>query len=143
MAHSSTDTPPRSCTRRCFLKHSSMAVSALAVTRLAAGHAVHAAGSDVLRVGLIGCGGRGSGAVVNALTADPQARLMAMADAFAWRIDESLKNLLVLKPGQIDVPPERQFVGLESYRQLLLMRCRRGAHYRSLPFHADLPPGRD
>jgi predicted dehydrogenase len=119
MANSSTNTPQRSCTRRRFLTHSSVVLSTLAVTRLAAGRAVHVAGSDGLRVGLIGCGGRGSGAALNALTADPQARLVAMADAFAWRIDESLKNLLVLKPGQIDVPPERRLVGLESYRQLL------------------------
>ncbi len=115
------------CTRRCFLKQSTTALSALAVTRLAAAHPVHTGGGDLLRLGLIGCGGRGSGAVGDALTVDRQTRLVAMADAFAWRIDESLaslragmaQGLLAIQPDQLDVPPERRFVGFEAYRQLL------------------------
>ena len=108
-----------SCTRRRFLKHASVAAATLWASRLAAQDSLHAAGSDVLRVGLIGCGGRGSGAVLNALNADANAQLVAMADVFAWRIAESLQNLQVLKPNQIDVPGERQFVGLDAYAQLL------------------------
>lgn len=108
-----------SCTRRRFLKHASVAAATLWASRLAAQESLHVAGSDVLRVGLIGCGGRGSGAVVNALNADANAQLVAMADVFAWRIAESLQNLQVIKPNQINVPGERQFVGLEAYAQLL------------------------
>ena len=119
MPRSSTATERVPCTRRSFLHQSSAVLSALAVSRLAAGQAVHVAGSDVLRLGLIGCGGRGSGAVINALTVDAQAKLVAMADAFAWRIDESLQSLLALKPEQIDVPPERRFAGLDAYQHLL------------------------
>ncbi|NLX56051.1 MAG: Gfo/Idh/MocA family oxidoreductase [Planctomycetaceae bacterium] len=119
MARSSTVIQRVPCTRRSFLHQSSAVISALAVTRLAAGQTVHVAGSDVLRLGLIGCGGRGSGAVINALTVDAQTKLVAMADAFAWRIDESLQSLLALKPEQIDVPPERRFVGLDAYQHLL------------------------
>jgi predicted dehydrogenase len=101
------------------LKHSSVAAATLWASRLAARDSLHAAGSDTLRVGLIGCGGRGSGAVINALNADANAQLVAMADVFAWRIAESLPNLQALKANQIDVPGERQFVGLEACAQLL------------------------
>ena len=52
---------------------------------------VHAAGNDVIKIGLIGCGGRGSGAAVNALGADPDTRLVAMGDAFADMLESSLK----------------------------------------------------
>ena len=83
----------RAAARSSPLSLDRLALSALAAARLAGGHLVHVAGSDILRVGLIGCGGRGTGAAVNALTVDRQARLVAMADAFAWRIGESLTGL--------------------------------------------------
>jgi predicted dehydrogenase len=101
------------------LRQTAVAAAGWVAATLPASPRVHAAGSDMLRIGLIGCGGRGSGAVINALSADPHTRLVAMADAFAWRIAESLANLQTLRPEQIDVPPERRFVGLESYRALL------------------------
>lgn len=89
-------------------------VAAATVARIA-----HAAGSDVLRVGLIGCGGRGTGAAVNAMNADPQAKLVALADAFAWRIDASLEQLKRLKPAQVEVNDDARFAGLEAYKHLL------------------------
>ncbi|HOM17084.1 MAG TPA: twin-arginine translocation signal domain-containing protein, partial [Thermoguttaceae bacterium] len=61
--------------RREFLK---LAAGAAAVSTLPLARSVHAAGSDVLKVGLIGCGGRGSGAAVNALDADAGTKLVAM-----------------------------------------------------------------
>src|SRR4051812_42389280 len=54
---------------------------------------VYAGGSDVLRVGLIGCGGRGTGAALQALSADSNAKLVAMGDAFADRLQGSLSEL--------------------------------------------------
>ena len=57
---------------------------------LAGAGSVHAAGSDTLRIGLVGCGGRGTGAAANALGADPNCKLVAMADAFADRLQGSL-----------------------------------------------------
>jgi hypothetical protein len=68
--------------RRDFLKSTSLALGAAAASDLALGRSVHAAGSDLLRIGLVGCGGRGAGAAVNALNADPNTRLAAMADIF-------------------------------------------------------------
>jgi len=83
--------------------------------------AVHAAGSDVLRVGLIGCGGRGTGAARQALLADKNVKLTAMADAFEDRLQLSLKTLLKAKDvaGKIDVPREHQFVGFDAYQKVL------------------------
>src|SRR5262245_39092292 len=83
--------------RRGFLKTSSaVAVSSLAagsLATLAAPRNVHAAGTEELKVGLIGCGGRGSGAASQALKADSKVKLWAMADAFQDRLDLSLNSL--------------------------------------------------
>ena len=89
------------------------------MTSLSLARTCHAAGSDMLRVGLIGCGGRGTGAAVNAMNADKNARLVAMADAFDWRLAASLKQLAAIKPKQVDVDADHKFVGLQSYRSLL------------------------
>lgn len=109
---------PSKQTRRKFVQSSTAAVST-ALASLALGHTCHAAGDDLLRVGLIGCGGRGSGAAVNALNADNGARLVAMADAFDWRLTESLGRIKAMKPRQVQVDPEHRFVGLQAYRSLL------------------------
>src|SRR4051794_5682274 len=78
--------------RRDFLKVSSAAALAGAAD-LALPPPVHAGGSDVLRVGLVGCGGRGTGAATQALAADKHVALVAMADAFADRLRSSLATL--------------------------------------------------
>ena len=76
-----------STSRRNFLKGSAIAGS------LAAFPNVHASGSGLLRVGLVGCGGRGTGAAAQALAADPDVKLVAMADAFEDRLEASLATL--------------------------------------------------
>ena len=102
--------------RRSFLSASTATLGTLALARSA-----HAGGDDVLKVGLIGCGGRGSGAASQALRADPNVKLVAMADAFEDRLQNSLKSLQTLEDirAKIDVPPERQFVGFDAYEQVL------------------------
>src|SRR5512146_1216728 len=80
--------------RRDFLKTSAVAAVAGSVvvpSGIAAG--AFASGNEILKVGLVGCGGRGTGAAREALGADPQARLIAMGDAFAEQIDGSIKGL--------------------------------------------------
>ena len=90
---------------------------------------VHVAGSDELKIALIGCGGRGTGAAAQALNTAGPVKLWAMADAFEERLEFSLKMLLSgakvsrgtaegLAP-RIDVPPERRFVGLDAYRNAI------------------------
>src|SRR5438445_22994 len=95
--------------RRRFLKTSSAAVvtGAIAAHEFIPGN-VHAVGNDVLRVGLIGCGGRGTGAAAQALKADPNVKLVAMGDAFADRLQTSLTTLKEQKEiaHKIDVPAE-------------------------------------
>ena len=84
-------------------------------------HPVHAGGNDLLRVGLIGCGGRGSGAAAQALQADNNVQLTAMGDLFEDRLQISLNSLKTKQEvvGKIDVPPERQFVGFDAFRDVI------------------------
>ena len=103
--------------RREFLKSASMGIAASALNV----PLVHAAGDDILRVGLIGCGGRGTGAAEQALKADRNFRLVAMGDAFGDRIEKSLKVMQAdgsIAP-KIDVPPERRFVGFDAYKDVI------------------------
>ena len=79
-------------TRRDFLKGSTMAGAAVVSSGLIV-PMVHAAGSGTIKVGLVGCGGRGTGAAEQALTADSGTRLVAMADAFPDRLEDSLSAL--------------------------------------------------
>lgn len=72
----------------------------------------------VLKIGLIGAGGRGTGAASQALTADPNVKLWAVADAFSSQITNSLHYLKEFG-NRIDAPAERQFVGLDAYQKLL------------------------
>jgi len=76
---------------------------------------------DRINVGLIGCGGRGTGAAINALQTGPDVRLTAMADMFPERLKSSLSSLRSAKnvEAQVDVPESRQFVGFSAYTELL------------------------
>ncbi len=83
--------------------------------------AAHAAGTDTIRLGLVGCGNRGSGACRDALSTPGPVQLVAMGDLFASRLETSLKNLQKyddLRP-RIDVPPERRFVGFDAYQKVI------------------------
>src|SRR4051812_44035205 len=100
------NTRPAGSTRRQFLQTSATLAAASAV----AGN-VHAAGGDLLKVGLIGCGGRGTGAASQALRADRNVKLWAMGDAFDDRLQQSLARLQADRElaDKIDVPAERRF----------------------------------
>src|SRR5262245_24540 len=79
----------------------------------------HVAGRDEIKVGLVGCGGRGSGAALQALKADKSAVLVAMADAFSDRLDRSLENLTKAAGVQVKVAADHKFVGLDSGERLI------------------------
>ena len=102
-------------TRRTFLKTS----LAAGVGTLAASHWVHAAGDDIIRVGLVGCGGRGCGAAVNAMNADPNVHLVAMADVFEDKVQGGCKRLKEAKPDQAKVDDEHCFSGFDGYKKVL------------------------
>jgi predicted dehydrogenase len=106
--------------RRDFLETSSAAVAS-SLAALALPQYVHAAGSDLLKVGLVGCGGRGTGAANQALKADPNVKLWAMGDAFGDRLEANLERLQVMDDlaAKIDVPHDRRFVGFDAYKQVI------------------------
>jgi predicted dehydrogenase len=106
--------------RRSFLQTSTTAGAAL-LGALAAPRAVHAGVDETLRVGVVGCGGRGSQAAIDALAADPQAKLVAIADTFADRAKEALELLKTDEEfgSRIAVDPDRVFVGFDAYKQLI------------------------
>ncbi|MFN4261561.1 MAG: Gfo/Idh/MocA family protein [Gemmataceae bacterium] len=110
---------PPATSRRDFLKTSAIVGTGLAA--FGAVPQVHAGGSDVLRIGLIGCGGRGTGAAAQALNADPNTRLTALGDAFADRLEKCLSGLQgdADLSGRVEVPPERRFVGFDAYKQVI------------------------
>lgn len=110
----------KAASRRSFLKTAGGAAAASALTG-ASLPAVHAAGSDLIQVALIGCGGRGSGAAMNALSTSKLGpiKLVAMADAYADRLQSSYSNLSQAAGKQMDVPQDRRFVGFDAYHKAM------------------------
>ena len=106
--------------RRQFLKTTGgvAAASALSSIHLPA---VHAQGSEMVQVALVGCGGRGSGAAMDAMATSKQGpiRLVAMADAYQDRLNSSHAGLSRANPAQIDVPEDRRFVGFDAYKHAM------------------------
>src|SRR5207302_7147449 len=93
-----------SSSRRDFIKTGGQA-AALSVLANVAIPVVHAAGSDLIQIALIGCGGRGGGAAANALSVKRgPVKLVAMADVFPERLATDLKNLQQRFSSQVDVP---------------------------------------
>lgn len=98
-------------------RRSFVATSALAGVSLP--H-VHAAENNTIQVGLVGCGGRGTGAAVNSLQVkNGPMKLVAMADLDPARISGNLDKLKSQFPNQVDVPPERRSLGFEAYKQTM------------------------
>jgi predicted dehydrogenase len=106
-------------------------VGALDLARFA-----HASDTSTLKLDLIGCGGRGTGAAGDALTGDANTKLWAAADLFPDKVETALKTLTPMFPDRIQVPPERQFTGLNGHRgviencDVVLIAC-------ASRFHAD------
>ena len=109
---------------------------------VAPGPAAHAAGSDVIEIGLIGCGGRGSGAAANAMNAGKDVRLVAMADIFADRLQGARARLKEMYPGQVEVADDHCFVGFDAYQKVIdsgvdVVLIAAASH-----FHPHAPEGR-
>lgn len=105
-------------TRRNFLK-ASLATGAALTAPLGIVRSAHAASADGFRVGLIGCGGRGSGAAANAMNAGKDIQIVAMADLFADRLERGYKSLKQQYPEQLQVDDEHKFVGFDAYQKVL------------------------
>ena len=100
--------------RREFLQRTGTGAAAAALAGVVTPR-VHAAEDNTIRLALIGCGGRGSGAVANAMNSEHgPVKLVAMADVVESRLTTAHKNLSRLFPDRVDVPKERQFVGFDA-----------------------------
>jgi myo-inositol 2-dehydrogenase/D-chiro-inositol 1-dehydrogenase len=109
--------------RRDFMKTSTVAaVGTGLLGGLALSPRAYAAGSDRIRIGLVGCGGRGSGAANQALSTKGNVQLVAMADAFEDQLQSSLRSLqkqFESQPERVAVEPDHQFTGFDAYEKLL------------------------
>jgi myo-inositol 2-dehydrogenase / D-chiro-inositol 1-dehydrogenase len=109
------ETSPNGLSRRAFIKSSAVTAAALASQGLTG---VYAAGSDRLRIGLIGCGGRGSGAALNALESSPNVELVALGDLFQDRLDDFRRGL-ARQGDKVKLSDDRCFVGFDAYRKVI------------------------
>jgi len=118
--------------RRDFLKASGLIASGALLNPLN-GYGYNSAVDETIRVALIGCGGRGTGAAAQALSTAQNVQIVAMADAFKDRLDESYKNLTAKKyknaagapvdtKTKVNVPDDRKFVGFEAYKQAIALK---------------------
>jgi predicted dehydrogenase len=106
-------------TRRDFIKTTGRIAAASALAGMALPH-VHAAGSGLIQIALVGCGGRGTGAANNALASKGgPLKLVAMADVFEKRLNDSYEGVTREKKDLVDVPQERRFVGFDGYKKAM------------------------
>jgi predicted dehydrogenase len=111
--------------RRKFVKTSSLAAGGLLLSPSLLRAKAHIDGDDAIRVGLIGCGGRGTGAAVQALLSGQNVKLVAMADAFRDRLDKSYDGIKSeLENNELDaamlaVDEEHKFVGFDAYAEVI------------------------
>ncbi|HVJ82916.1 MAG TPA: Gfo/Idh/MocA family oxidoreductase [Planctomycetia bacterium] len=104
--------------RRDFVRGAATAAGATLASGLIV-PAVHAGGTQTLKVGLVGCGGRGSGAAVNAMNADPHVKLHALGDLFRDQLDAAKPNLKEAGKDQFDVADDRCFDGFDAYKRVV------------------------
>ena len=113
-----TSDSPNTPSRRTFLT-TSAAATAIAGTANFLTRSAHAAGSDIIKVGLVGCGGRGMGAADNAMKADAGCRLTAIAEVFYDRMESGKLQLKKNLGSQYEVPEEQCFSGWEALERIL------------------------
>ena len=116
-------------TRREFVKQSSLIAGGLFATKLAGANFFSGA-DDVIKIALVGCGGRGTGAAMQALSTKQNVKLVAMADAFRDRLDDCYKTINSGEAdgsgkanfkNKIDVPEERKFTGFDGYQKAIAL----------------------
>jgi len=107
--------------RRSFVKTTSLAAGAMVTSNLVMASSSNPYFAKKLKLALVGCGGRGTGAAVQALNADPDVELVAMADAFKDRLEGSLKSITdhFGEMRKIDVKEKNRYVGFDSYKQAI------------------------
>ncbi len=116
--NSNTVSTPLLTSRRNFIVNSGKVVAGAALASSIAARS-YAAEDNTIKIVLVGCGGRGTGAAANALSTKGPTKLWAMADAFDYRLESSFKSLADKYSKQVEVPPERKFVGFDAYRRAI------------------------
>jgi predicted dehydrogenase len=107
-----------SASRRDFLKSSAVVATGTVLGQLGSVPNAYAAGDDVIKVGLVGCGGRGTGAAEQSITSSTNVKLHAMGDLFKDHLDGSLDKLKQFGD-RVDVADDRKFVGLDAYKKVI------------------------
>jgi predicted dehydrogenase len=112
--------------RRDFLRTTAVAGAAAFAAQAAPGGAFRVEGKDEIRVGVVGCGGRGTGAAVNCLDAHPSVKIVALGDAFRDRLNGARGHLANLAQedakaykGRVEVADDKCFVGYDAYKQVI------------------------
>tara|TARA_B100001540_G_scaffold306024_1_gene317665 strand:+ start:143 stop:724 length:582 start_codon:yes stop_codon:yes gene_type:complete len=107
--------------RRNFIKKTTLVTTGIISTTLPVRSFANVLDNKKLKLALVGCGGRGSGAVVNALSADDQVELVSMADVFQDKLDSSLKAITDHFDGRkkIKVKEKNKFIGFNSYKKAI------------------------
>jgi len=128
--------------RRDFIKTSAVSLAALGATGR-----VFAAGSDTVRVGIIGCGGQGTRDLVSLVKSSPGVEIVAMADLFEDRLQESLAKLKNDIPAAVKVTPEKCFIGFDAHKKLLqtdvqMVLLTTPPHWRAQHFQAAVEAGK-
>ncbi len=113
-----SDNRERSTSRREFLQQTSGALAGAALAG-AINVRAHAGENNTIKVALVGCGGRGTGAAANALSTQGPTKLVATADVFDDRMQRSLQSLQTQFPQKVDVPKDRQFLGMDAYKKAI------------------------
>jgi predicted dehydrogenase len=138
-----------STSRREFLRQSTTAVAGGLVTGLSIARSAYVAGGDAIRVGLVGCGGRGTGAATQVLNADRGARLVAMSDAFDDRLQASLRNMKQQEGirDRVLVDSDHQFSGFDGYKHVIasdvdVVLLATPPHFRPMHFKACIEAGK-
>lgn len=137
-------TPDPDTSRRGFLTTSALATSALAVGQVG----LFAGQNSALKIGLIGCGGRGTGAAVNALRADSNVKLVAMGDVFEDRLKESHVQLQKSRDvgAKVDVKPDMMFTGFDAYKKVIdasdVVLLTTPPHFRPMHLKAAVEAGK-
>jgi predicted dehydrogenase len=127
--------------RREFLQTGGRITASVALAGMALPH-VHAAGDDTVRLALIGSGGRGSGAVANAMeVSGGPIQLVAMADLYENRLTASHKSLTTALGSRVDVPKDRQFVGFDAFKKAIDCLRPGGGDVAMLTGYAGFRPG--
>ena len=106
---------PAKATRRGAIKSAAVGIAALSMAQ----RMVHAQGNEVLRVGLVGCGGRGTGAAQNTMNADKYAHVVALADAYEDRLQSCRESLSRRYAEQSPIKDEHCYVGVDAYQKLI------------------------